>query len=166
MGRTVDALVAAARADASSGRRSADVVAAAREVIASVDALAGDCGVAVALQPSSESITVGVDADLLERMISPILENACRYASSEIRVGIDRAGGRVVLRVRDDGPGVADGEHERIFEPGVRGAAGNGRDGAGLGLALSRRLARAAGGDVRVEHTTGGASFVVDLPAA
>jgi len=70
----------------------------------------------------------------------------------------------VLYVVEDDGPGVTEEERERIFEPGVRGAAANGADGAGLGLALARRLARGASGDVTAEP--GGAGrFVVRLPA-
>jgi signal transduction histidine kinase len=59
------------------------------------------------------------------------VENACRYAAASVTVKIGRAGGAVSYSVSDDGPGVRDDERERIFEPGVRGAAANG-DGSGL----------------------------------
>ena len=66
----------------------------------------------------------------------------------------------------DDGVGVAPDESERIFEPGVRGsAARNGSEGAGLGLALTRRLARSTGGDIDALAGTGGGRFVVTLPS-
>ncbi|MEZ5122346.1 MAG: hypothetical protein R2736_12345 [Solirubrobacterales bacterium] len=63
-------------------------------------------------------------------------------------------------------PGVAAADRERVFEPGVRGAGADG-DGAGLGLALARRLARASGGEVRLDGdgSAQGSAFVVDLPA-
>ena len=95
-----------------------------------------------------------------------MVENACKYGSARVRISVGRRGGAVAFVVEDDGPGVAMGEEETIFEPGTRGAASrdNG-DGAGLGLALARRLARAAAGDVRAEHATGG-RFVVTLPRA
>jgi signal transduction histidine kinase len=71
--------------------------------------------------------------------------------------------------VEDDGPGVTEDEKERIFEPGVRGsAAGVERNvprGAGLGLSLARRLARAASGDVEVGPGETGAKFIVRLPS-
>jgi signal transduction histidine kinase len=70
-----------------------------------------------------------------------------------------------VLRVRDDGPGVADSDRERVFEPGWRSEPADGHDGAGLGLALARRLVHAAGGELRVEETRVGATFAFDLPA-
>jgi len=68
--------------------------------------------------------------------------------------------------VEDDGPGVGENEREQIFEPGRRGRVGSREtNGAGLGLALARRLARSASGDVEAAAGTGGARFVVRLPA-
>ena len=61
---------------------------------------------------------------------------------------------------------VSPADRERIFEPGWRGGAGNGgSDGAGLGLPLARRLARAVGGEVMVQDGRGGGRFTVELPA-
>ena len=81
-------------------------------------------------------------------------------------VAASRSNGHVEVRVHDDGPGVAPGEEEAIFAPGARGdrQVGDHR-GTGLGLALSRRLARAAGGDVRVAQDAAGACFLVEFPA-
>ena len=55
-------------------------------------------------------------------------------------------------------------ERERIFEPGVRGAAANG-DGSGLGLALARRLAASVNGEIEVDAASSGGRFLVRLPA-
>jgi len=98
-------------------------------------------------------------------VLQPLVENACRYGSSWARVSIDRRGAKIVYLVEDDGPGVAEEERESIFEPGVRGIAADGSsaNGAGLGLALARRLARTASGDVAANPDGG---FVVSLPAA
>jgi two-component system sensor histidine kinase TrcS len=70
--------------------------------------------------------------------------------------------------IRDDGPGVPPGERDSIFLPGYRGAQGDSKRsaGTGLGLALARRLAQAADGDVRCVESTSGGAFVVSLPAA
>jgi signal transduction histidine kinase len=77
-----------------------------------------------------------------------------------------RDGAVVRFAIDDDGPGVPAADLESIFEPGRRGpGSGLGSNGAGLGLALARRLARSAGGDVEAEHREGGARFVVTLPA-
>ncbi|MEA2462144.1 MAG: hypothetical protein QOH90_2321 [Actinomycetota bacterium] len=52
-----------------------------------------------------------------------------------------------------------------MFEPGWRADPVDGHDGAGLGLGLARRLVGGAGGELRLDETTGGAVFVLDLPA-
>ena len=77
-----------------------------------------------------------------------------------------RTDGEVQLSVSDDGPGVDESVRTRLFEPGVRRPGENGdHGGAGLGLALSRRLARALNGDVEYVPGGGGARFRVRLPA-
>lgn len=65
-----------------------------------------------------------------------------------------------------DGPGVPEAFVDELFQPGRRADSGDGHDGAGLGLPLARRLARAVGGEVSYDpdHTPG-ARFTVSLPA-
>jgi signal transduction histidine kinase len=129
--------------------------------------LADDLDVELAVTDEPGLFRVGVDPDLAERILHPVLDNACRYARGHVTLSLERSDGVVVFNVADDGPGVADEELESIFEPGARGEAGR-RTGpsAGLGLALARRLARAASGDVEAEPSAGGGKFVVRLPAA
>ena len=124
------------------------------------------------IRPTGE--VVGADAAVVERIVAPLLDNARRYARSRVTVDAARADGRVRIAVRDDGPGIDPAERDAVFEPGIRGARTNGHGGAGLGLPLARRLARAAGGDVTVAPAPAaaaaagdapGATFVVDLPA-
>jgi signal transduction histidine kinase len=112
-------------------------------------------------------VRVAVDADVLERILSPLLENAARFARGRIVLEIREAGGWAVFEIRDDGPGVGPGEHERIFDPGYRGEEPreDGHAGSGLGLSLVRRLARAAGGEVEACASDDGGSFAVRLPA-
>ena len=108
-----------------------------------------------------------MDADLAERILQPIVENACHYGRGHVRVALTHEGTRVLDTIDDDGPGVMPDESESIFEPGVRGAAGKARSGsggAGLGLALARRLARAASGEVDAQPSADGGRFVVSLP--
>jgi signal transduction histidine kinase len=121
-------------------------------------------GRGVALDVAATAEVVGVDGGVVERIVSPLLDNAARHAHAAVRLEARRDGAVVRVRVADDGPGVAAADRERVFEPGVRGAGSNG-DGAGLGLALARRLARASGGDVRLAGDDQGSAFVVDLPA-
>ncbi|MFJ9248067.1 sensor histidine kinase [Streptomyces sp. NPDC101776] len=103
---------------------------------------------------------------LLERIVSPILANACRYAVTTVTVRAHQASDGVRLDIVDDGPGVPPLFASRLFEPGRRADPGDGHGGAGLGLPLARRLARSAGGEVTYdsEHAPG-ARFVVSLPA-
>ncbi len=75
----------------------------------------------------------------------------------------------VAIAVQDDGPGVKAADRDAIFAPGHRqttNGSGSDHGGAGLGLALARRLARGVGGDVTLATSNGGARFVITLPRA
>lgn len=111
-------------------------------------------------------LVAGVAPALLERIVSPLLGNACRYAASVVTVRAYRAPDGLRLDVTDDGPGVPPPFAGRLFEPGRRADPGDGHGGAGLGLPLARRLARSVGGEVTYDagHAPG-ARFVVELPA-
>ena len=159
--RIVDTLFAAARQEAGP-RGLADAVAVAR---AAVESVGGERRVELALD--AEPLRIGVDADLAERILYPVLDNACRYGRSSVKLSVARDDGSVLFTVTDDGPGVPGEELETIFEPATRGAAGrNSGPSAGLGLALARRLARSVSGDVQAAASDGGGRFVVRLPTA
>ena len=162
--RTVDALVAAARFEAGSRRGTADAYAVAEDTAAACSGLAAERGLAVTIEQPARPMRVGVERDLAERILQPVLENACRYATTTVSVRIDRNGASVRYAISDDGPGVGEDERERIFEPGVRGTAANG-DGSGLGLALARRLAESVAGEVKADSAPTGGRFLVQLPA-
>jgi two-component system OmpR family sensor kinase len=163
--RIVETLVSAAQHDAQpSGVANALEVAEA--VVSAHSHDASSRGVELELIDTAERVRIGVDQDLAERILHPVVENALRYGRGKVQVRVTRNGSSVLFAVDDDGPGVLDVEHETIFEPAVRGSAGRStHSGAGLGLALSRRLARAASGDVEALPGESG-HFVVRLPAA
>jgi len=115
------------------------------------------------------SPAVRVDAHQVQRVLVNLIENALRYspAADRVRVQVDSAGGDVLVRVIDHGPGIAPAELEAVFEPFHRGASRAGPPGAGLGLAIARGFAEANGGRVWAESRPGqGSTFVLALPAA
>jgi signal transduction histidine kinase len=168
MAETLDTLLAGARAEARPRAGVADARRAAEVVAERFGPLASERDVRIAVEGGEPSLRAGVDADLLERLLQPLVDNACRYAASAVTITLGHEAERIVYEITDDGPGVREEERERIFEPAVRGSAGTAiREGTGLGLALARRLARAAGGDVEaIERPAGGGCFVVRVPRA
>ena len=86
----------------------------------------------------------------LRRAVDNLVANAVRHADSAVELALDVAGPEVVVRVRDDGPGVAEADRERVFERFTRLDDARARDfgGTGLGLAIVRELVRRAGGEV------------------
>jgi signal transduction histidine kinase len=106
-------------------------------------------------------------ADLLGRLLEYLLENGAKYAPPGGRIVLHgwRDGGRVLVEVTDDGPGIPPDQRDRIFEPFVRGD--DSARGAGVGLFAARHLARAMGGDLRLEDRPPlGSRFVLELAAA
>jgi signal transduction histidine kinase len=167
LARTIEALVAAARHESGATRGTADAFTVATAAAEAGSGRAAERDVAVDVAQPERPIRLGVDGDLAERVLQPLVENACRYSRTFVTVSIARQNAEIVYRICDDGPGVPTQEQEQIFEPGGQGLAGrtNG-DGAGLGLALARRLARSVTGDVTLAPGETGATFVVRLPAA
>jgi two-component system, OmpR family, sensor kinase len=167
MTRTLDTLVAATRVELGAPRGTGDAARAAHAAASGCAALAQTHGIRITVEEPGAPIRTGVDEEVVERVLAPLIENGCRYGSSCVEVDIARRDGAVLFHVRDDGPGVPEGDRERIFEPGWRSdhATATNAGGAGLGLALARRLARAAGGDVHAVGNGGGGDFAARLPA-
>jgi two-component system, OmpR family, sensor histidine kinase KdpD len=120
------------------------------------------------LRITADPAVVRGDEMLLRRAIGNLVRNAIVHPPRGCDVGIqlEAAGDTVRLIVEDDGPGVAERDRERIFEPFDRGGASPLTPGLGLGLAVVRRIASLHGGTVRAEaSTSGGARFVLELPA-
>jgi PAS domain S-box-containing protein len=108
------------------------------------------------------------DRERLEQIAVNLLTNAARYAAGKpVSVRVEALPGKARLQVSDRGSGIAPADHERIFERFERAAASRHLPGMGLGLYVSRQIARAHGGDIRVESQLGqGATFIVELPSA
>ena len=167
MTRTVEALVSAARQEAGLNRTTSDARDGVRAAVAAVSDEAHAAAVAIHLTVPPDPVNVAIEADLLERIVHPLLDNAVRYGRSHVSVVLGVGRTTVTIDVDDDGAGLADEETEVIFEPGVRGsAATTDQRGTGLGLALARRLVRTAGGEIVARAGAAGGHFTIRLPLA
>ncbi len=123
-----------------------------------------------------------IDERALQLAVANLIDNAIKYGhgpsreagtQSVVRVAVERDETGVLVRVTDDGPGIATAERERIFERFVRGQAAKSGEagmpirGSGIGLALVRHIAESHGGTARVESELGkGSTFVLHIPSA
>lgn len=120
---------------------------------------------------SRADVDVLLDAQRITQAWLQLLANAHRYSApgSTVRLGSEVSGDRLLLWVRDEGPGVPPEETDRIFERFHRGQADRISHGAGLGLPIVAAIAHAHHGRVFVEHPPAnvgsGVVFVLDLPA-
>jgi signal transduction histidine kinase len=126
-------------------------------------------GVQVALRADPDVDLVEGDERRIRQVIFNLLSNAVKFtpAGGVVDVSAAQVNGEVSVSVADTGPGLAPGDHERIFEEFQQTEVGVGRrEGTGLGLALSKRLVELHGGRIWVDSELGkGSSFVFTLPA-
>jgi two-component system, OmpR family, sensor histidine kinase KdpD len=158
LSRLVDQLIDLARLQAGAAEPRADWTSLDEVIRAAVeDTGAPPERVKLAIAPDLPLIRA--DATQLRRAIGNLVENALRYGGDQpVSVRARVSGGRILMRVVDQGPGIATVEQERIFLPFYG-------QGSGLGLAIVRGFVEANGGHVRVESLPGqGTSFVIDLP--
>ncbi len=112
--------------------------------------------------------TLFVDPQRIEAVLRNLIENAAKYAgdTSPIYVEASRVGSQLIVRVRDEGPGIPAEYRQRIFDSFYRIENGLRRHtpGAGLGLAICRGFINAHGGEIWLEPQEKGACFVFSLP--
>jgi signal transduction histidine kinase/FixJ family two-component response regulator len=119
-----------------------------------------------------EVVALG-DPERIQQILINLLTNAVKFtgAGGSVSIGAGNDGGRVVIRVADTGRGIPADKLEAIFDPFVQvdrrgGLAEDSQQGVGLGLAISRELARAMGGELTATSTFGeGSTFTLTLPA-
>ena len=117
------------------------------------------------LEVEGEAVFAWADALRCRQVIRNLVTNALRYGGERIRITVAAAGGRSMVEVADDGPGLDEVEGARIFEPYYRARQIPTQPGSvGLGLAVSRQLAQLMGGDVRYERRDDWTVFVLELP--
>lgn len=136
---------------------------------------AAQCGMVLLMEPLTPEVgemTMCVEPLTVERILFNLVDNACKYAAespdSRIQIGARVAKGAVEFIITDHGPGIEPGLRPFIFRPFQRGRslAHASMPGMGLGLALSRGLARQLGGDLMLDGSAhSGSRFVLRLPA-
>ena len=123
----------------------------------------------VPVRSSTDAVSVDGDPEALRRVVVNLLDNAVRYARSEVTVDIAVNGnGTAELVIRDDGPGIPEDERERVFDRFYRTHESRSRDtgGTGLGLPIVRDVIRAHGGTVSLADNHPGLRATVILPVA
>ena len=167
LGQLVGAMLRLARTDAAPlvGVEPVDLIALADTVVAARPRLR-DASAAVTVEYDAEPAWVNGDAEALEVALSNLLDNALRYATptGHVTLSVERTTEEVHVHVDDTGPGVLASEREAIFTPYTRGSGAR-SDGAGLGLAIAKRIAEQhAGRLVVADAPGGGARFTLVLP--
>jgi signal transduction histidine kinase len=141
-----------------------------RSLEALVAPLANSRGTAYLLDECAENVWVVGDEERVRQILVNLVTNAIKFAppGSWVRVSCDSDGSTATIRVRDNGPGIPEDKLEAIFDPFIQVEVNprERREGAGLGLAISRELARGMGGDLLVRSAPGeGSEFQLRLPA-
>ncbi|MEE8467154.1 MAG: HAMP domain-containing sensor histidine kinase [Planctomycetota bacterium] len=149
-----------------------DLVTLAREVALIQRALAREAGLALELELPEDPVFVRADGAGLRGALGNLITNARVHGGQgggsgeggEVRIVLQADAARVRLHVLDRGPGLPPGPREPLFERFVRGANATAR-GSGLGLALAREVAEAAGGTLRArDREGGGCEMILELP--
>jgi len=147
-------------------RESVDVQALVEGVVELYALVAEEKEVQLLLQAGPPA-TVQADATRLRQVVANLVDNAVKYtpAGGSVYVGWDRRADRVVVAVRDTGPGVPPAEQDKIWRRLYRGDQSRSQRGLGLGLSVVKAIVEAHGGQVGVmNHSAGGAVFTVELP--
>jgi signal transduction histidine kinase/DNA-binding response OmpR family regulator len=147
-----------------------------RQTVDAVRPLAAEKGHAISLELAP--VTIEADASRVRQIVLNLLSNAIKFTADGGAIGLSleaRADGAAILRVRDNGRGIAAADLDRIFEAFQQADAADGpgpartpghHEGTGLGLALTRQLVDAHGGTVSVRSQVGvGSEFTVVLPS-
>lgn len=139
------------------------------EVVARLGQRIESAGASVTVAVAPEVSNVVCDPTRLSQIVTNLVDNAIKFSPppAQVIVRATLEGRDVVIAVADNGPGIPESEREAIFREFYRGKSGavQSRPGAGLGLAIARRVARLLGGDLTVESKPGtGSTFYLRFP--
>lgn len=111
---------------------------------------------------------ISVDAELMGLALRQLMSNALKYSppTSPVTLRVRVGEGNLVLSVQDRGFGIEEADQRRVFDKFYRASPGRDRaPGAGMGLAITREIVAAHGGEIRVESKRGqGTEFFISLP--
>lgn len=144
-----------------------DMAEAASEAIQLVQARADERSIHVELVGADQPLMANGEPRGTVQILVNLLGNAVRHSLERgtVAVIVEARDGQVAVTIADEGPGIAEADQERIFERYER--VGDTPGGIGLGLAISRRLARSMGGDIQLQSAPGeGARFTLVLAAS
>ena len=129
-----------------------------------------EAGMDLIADPDAEAWRTAVKADpaATEHVLFNLIDNAAKYGAGPVKLDAERTACSLKIRVSDQGKGIPASERKRIFRAFHKSAAAaaESRPGVGLGLALSRRLARAGGGNLEIATKGEGTRFILTLPRA
>ena len=160
--RQVELQLARARATAAGtltardAERRADAAAVVDGLLRTLQHLHADRGIVAGRVGDPGPITVAVDSDVLHELLGNLLDNAFRWARTEVRVAlqVDGPAQRLRLDIDDDGPGIPEARREEALQRGRR--LDETQPGSGLGLAIADELVRLGGGALQLEDVPGG----------
>ena len=165
MRRQIDYHLAQARSVASSASPAAraSLAASAEGLVRALQRLHAERGLRIEIDVPASHTFRGQREDL-DEMLGNLLDNACKWARTQLRLTCSKEGEQIVIVVDDDGPGIDPSMREAIIQRGVR--ADEAAQGSGLGLAIVRDLAEIYGGSISLEGSPrGGARARLTLPA-
>ena len=171
LSRLIEDLLSLAKFDAHQFELKRAAVSAREAVDSMKDGLARDAeerGVSLECGENDEEIMLTTDPDRLRQVLSNLVQNALTHtpAGGSVRISTRQEGDSVIFEVADTGQGIPPDDLPHIFDRFYRAGSGARSAGLGLGLAISRDLARAMDGDITVSSRTGeGSVFTVKLPA-
>jgi signal transduction histidine kinase len=176
--RTFDALLMIARAESGEAREGMtefDATEIARDVTELYEPLADEKGLSLHVETSPPARVKG-NRELVSQALANLVDNAIKYATAskplfnaapaEVVVSAGAEGDRVLLTVRDQGPGIPLADRPRALERFVRLEQSRSKPGSGLGLSLAAAVARLHGGELRLEDNEPGLKAVIALPRA
>jgi signal transduction histidine kinase len=175
--RTFDALLMIARAESGQARDNMtefDASEIARDVGELYEPVADEKGIALTIDAPAASPVHG-NRELVSQALANLIDNAIKYAGpngevngvpAEIVVKAANDGERIMLSVADRGPGIPDGDRDRVVERFVRLEQSRSAPGSGLGLSLASAVARLHGGELKLEDNQPGLRTTIALPRA